>query len=141
MIDINFTLFIQMANFLVFLFFMNLVLFRPIRRVVAERKKLVSDRQKGIESLEELARADLLEYDRTLQDARRKGAQRIQELKAAGYEQEKEMLREISEQTASKVQQMREEIKKDIAAARKELKQQVKTFSVELAQKILGRKI
>jgi F-type H+-transporting ATPase subunit b len=141
MIEINMTLFIQMANFLVFLLLMNFVLYRPIRRIVAERKKLISDRQKGIESLEEQARAALLEYDRTLQDARRTGAQRILELKAAGYEQEKELLREISEQTASKVQQLREGIKKDIAAARKELKQQVKTFSVELAQKILGRKI
>ena len=141
MIEINMTLFIQMANFLVFLFLMNFVLYRPIRRIVAERKKLVSDRQKGIESLEEQARAALLECDRALQDARRTGAQRIQELKAAGYEQEKELLRETSEQTASKVQQLREGIQKDIAAARKELKQQVKTFSVELAQKILGRKI
>ena len=95
MIDINVTLFIQMANFLVFLFLMNLVLYRPIRRIVAQRKKMVSERQEGIESLEAQAQASLLEYDRRLQDARRTGVQRIQELKAAGYEQEKELLRRV----------------------------------------------
>ena len=141
MIDINVSLFIQMANFLVFLFLMNLVLYRPIRRIVAQRKKLISERQEGIESLEAQAQASLLEYDRRLQDARRTGVQRIQELKAAGYEQEKELLRRSSEQTASTVQQLRQKIQEDIAVARKELKQQVKSFSVELAQKILGRKI
>jgi F-type H+-transporting ATPase subunit b len=141
MIDINITLFIQMVNFLIFLFLMNLVLYRPIRRVVAERKKFISDRQRGIEDSGEQARAALLSYEQTLQDARRTGAARVQELKAAGYEQEKELLRQISEQTASKVQELRGEVQKDIAAARKDLKQQVKSFSVELAQKILGRKI
>ncbi|MGO9019805.1 MAG: ATP synthase F0 subunit B [Syntrophobacteraceae bacterium] len=141
MIDINVSLFIQMANFLVFLFLMNLVLYRPIRRIVAQRKKLISERQEGIESLEAQAQASLLEYDRRLQDARRTGVQRIQELKAAGYEQEKELLRQSSEQTAAMVQQLREKIQKDIAVARKDLKQQVKSFSADLAQKILGRKI
>lgn len=137
----DFSLLIQMANFLVFLVLMNFVLYRPIRKVVAERKRLISDRQKGIEDLEAQARASLLEYDKSLQEARKTGAQRIQELKASGYEQEKELLDRISEQTAAKVQEMRGKVQKDIGAARKELKQQVKSFSVDLAQKILGRKI
>ena len=95
MIDINISLFIQMANFLIFLFLMNFVLYRPIRRIVAERKKLISQKQEGIESLEAQAQGALLEYDRKLQDARITGAERIQELKASGYEQEKELLRQI----------------------------------------------
>src|SRR5208282_4727125 len=110
MIDINVSLFIQMANFLVFVFLMNLVLYRPIRRIVAERKKLISEKEEGIESLEAQAQASLLEYDRRLQDARRTGGQRIQELKAAGYEQEKELVRQSSEQTAAMVQKLREKI-------------------------------
>jgi hypothetical protein len=39
------------------------------------------------------------------------------------------------------VGELREKIKKDIGIARMELKHQVKAFSVDLAQKILGRKI
>jgi F-type H+-transporting ATPase subunit b len=141
MIDINVTLLIQMANFLVFLLLMNFVLYRPIRKAVAERKKLIADKQAGIEELEAQVRAALLAYDQGLHDARRTGAQRIQELKAAGYDEEKELLRRSSEQTASQVQELRGKIKEDIATAQKELKQQIKTFAVDLAQKILGRKI
>ena len=141
MIDINISLFIQIANFLVFLVLMNFILYNPIRRIVAERKKLISDKQKEIEDLEAQARAALLDYDQKLQDARRTGAQKIQELKAAGYEQEKELLHRISDQTTATVHEMREKIQKDMSDARKELKQEVKTFSTDLAQKILGRKI
>ena len=141
MIDINYSLFIQMANFLVFLFVMNFVLYRPIRRIVAERKKMIAEKQESVEGLEAKAKAALLEYDRTLHESRSMGFQRIQELKAAGYEQEKELLREVSDQAAAKAGELRKKIKKDIGIARTELKHQVKAFSVDLAQKILGRKI
>ena len=110
MIDINYSLFIQMANFLIFLIVMNFVLYRPIRRIVAERKRMISEKQESVESLEAQAKAALLEYDQKLQESRSMGFQRIQELKAAGYEQEKELLREISEQAAAKVGELREKI-------------------------------
>jgi len=141
MIEINVTLFIQMANFLIFLFVMNFVLYRPIRRIVAERKKLVSDKQEQIESLEAQAKSALLEYDKKLQDSRNAGFQKIQELKAAGHDQEKDVLLRISEQAAAKVQEMRARIQREIAITRMELKHEVRLFSVDLAQKILGRKI
>jgi len=141
MIDINVTLFIQMANFLIFLILMNFVLYRPIRRIVAERRKMISEKQESVDSLEAQAKAALLDYDQKLQESRSMGFQRILELKAAGHEQEKELLRQISEQAAAKVGELRAKIQKDIGIARMELKHQVKSFSVDLAQKILGRKI
>ncbi|MGC9196125.1 MAG: ATP synthase F0 subunit B [Syntrophobacteraceae bacterium] len=141
MVEINYSLLIQMANFLVFLFLMNLVLYRPIRRIVAERKRLILDRQEGIEKIEGLTRAGVLDYDSQLKDARGLGIRKIQELKAAGYEQEKELLKQASEETAGKLHNLRAKIQKDVSAARKDLKQQVKAFSGELAQKILGRKV
>ncbi|MDR3556118.1 MAG: ATP synthase F0 subunit B [Syntrophobacteraceae bacterium] len=141
MVEINYSLLIQMANFLVFLFLMNFVLYRPIRRIVAERKRMILERQEGIEKIEGLTSSGLSDYDSKLREARVSGAQKIQELKAAGYEQEKELVREASEKTAGKVQELRGKIQKDVAAARKDLKQQVKTFSGDLAQKILGRKV
>ena len=141
MIEINVSLFIQMANFFVFLILMNFVLYRPIRRIVAERKKMISEKQESVDSLEAQAKAALLDYDQKLQESRSMGFQRILELKAAGHEQEKELLRQISEQAAAKVGELRAKIQKDIGIARMELKHQVKAFSVDLAQKILGRKI
>ena len=141
MIEINLSLLIQMANFLVFLLLMNLVLYRPIRRIVAERKKMMAEKQEGIERLEVEALSAVQEYDRKIQESRRSGIQRIQELKAAAYDEEKELLQKISEEAAAQVQKMRAQIQKDISVARDQLREQVKSFSVQLAQKILGRSI
>lgn len=141
MIEINISLLIQMANFLIFLLLMNFVLYRPIRRIVAERKRLMAEKQEGIDRLETEALSRLREYERKIQDSRRSGIQRIQEIKASAYDEEKELLRKISEEAAAQLQKMRSQVRKDIGVARDELREQVKLFSVQLAQKILGRSI
>jgi F-type H+-transporting ATPase subunit b len=141
MIIPNVTLLIQMANFLIFLFLMNLILYRPIRRIVAERKKHMAQKQQVIDRLESQVVAAARDHELKLQEARRSGFQKIQELKAAGYEEEKELLKKVSGEAAEQVQKMRAQIQKDISVARDDLKEQVRSFSMQLAQKILGRSI
>jgi F-type H+-transporting ATPase subunit b len=141
MIEINLTLFVQMANFLVLLFLMNLVLYRPIRRMVADRNQLVSEQQAGIERADAAAVAAVQEFSARIQDARKKGREKIQELKAAAYENEKELLHSAAEEAAALIKQMRAQIGKDTNVARRQLKAQVKAFSKDLAQKILGRSL
>jgi len=141
MIEPNVTLLIQMVNFLVFLFLMNLVLYRPIRRIVAERTQLVSEQQLGIERADEAAVAAVQEFESKIQEARKQGRQKIQELKAAAYEHEKELLQATASDAAKEVQELRAKVAADVNAARKQLKTQVKAFSKDLAQKILGRSL
>ncbi len=141
MISINITLLIQMVSFLVFVFLMNMVLYRPIRRMVAERQSRIDAQQQDIDRAEAEKSAAIEEFDSKILDARKLGRLRIQELKAAAYEQEKEMLQKATEDGAAQLQEFRARIQKDVAKAAKDLKGQVKTFSVDLAQKILGRTI
>ncbi|ABK18265.1 ATP synthase F0 subunit B [Syntrophobacter fumaroxidans] len=141
MISINVTLIIQLVTFLIFVFLMNLVLYRPIRRIVAQRKQFVDDRQTGIDRLEADAQKSVQEFNARLLDARKEGRQKIQDLKAAAYEREKELLQQATEQAAGRMQTMRAKVQSDIGQAREQLMTQVRSFSVELAQKILGRSI
>ncbi len=141
MIDINITLLIQMVSFLVFVFLMNMVLYRPIRRIVAERQSRIEAQQQDIDNAEAEKTAAIEEFDSKIQEARMLGRQRIQELKAAAYEQEKDMMQKAAEDGAAQLQVLRARIQKDVAKASKELKTQVKAFSVDLAQKILGRSL
>ena len=141
MISINVTLIIQMVNFLIFLTLMNLVLYRPIRRIVAERKQMIDQQQQAIDNAQAEATAAQQEFVNKIQEARKLGRQRIMELKAGGYEQEKDLLNSAGEEASKQLQEMRAKIRGDIAAARKQLKSQVQAFSADLAQKILGRKV
>jgi len=141
MININVTLLVQVANFLVLLFLMNLVLYRPIRRIVAERNKHIADQQKVIDGADAEAAAVVQEFNVKIQEARKLGRQKIQEHKATAYDREKELLQQATEQVAKQLQEMRAKVRGDIAAAREQLRGQVRAFSTSLAQKILGRSL
>jgi F-type H+-transporting ATPase subunit b len=141
MISINLTLFIQMINFFVLLFLMNVLVYRPIRRIVAQRNQLVNEQESSIAQAEAQVAAVVQEFEREIQGARNVGRQKVQELKEVGYNQEKDLLQQAAEKAAKQLQEMREKVRRDIAAARKKLKSQVQSFAGELAQKILGRTI
>lgn len=141
MIDVNVTLLIQMVSFLIFVFLMNLVLYRPIRRIVAQRQQFVEEQQRVIDEAEAGRAAAVQEFNDKIQDARKLGRQRIQELKAGAYEHEKELIQKAAEQAASQLQATRAKIQGDVASATKKLKAQVDALSKDLAKKILGRNL
>ena len=141
MIDINITLFIQMVNFFLLIFLLNTILYRPIRNMIAKRNQVIAEREQGIERADADAAAAVREFEGKVQEARIEGRQKVQGLKDVGYEKEKNLLQEAAEHSASELAKVRDQIKKDIAAARKRLRAQIQAFSVEVAQKVLGRTI
>jgi F-type H+-transporting ATPase subunit b len=141
MIDINVTLLIQMINFFVFLTLMNIILYRPIRRLVSERNAMIESRKLGIEEADAAAVSAVQEFENSILNARKLGRQKVQESKEAAYKDEKEMMHQASEEAAKYVQSVRDKLQQDVNAARKQLQDQVRAFSVDLAQKVLGRTI
>jgi F-type H+-transporting ATPase subunit b len=141
MISINVTFFIQLANVLVLVFLMNLFLYRPIRKFVAQRNKFVAEQREAIEYAESETAGAIQEFDGRIQEARKEGRGKIQEIKTAAYEQEKGMLQAAVDQAGKQVQVTRMMIQTDVRKARDQLQGQIEAFSVELAQKILGRNL
>jgi len=141
MIDINITLFIQMANVLVLVFLMNLVLYRPIRKLVAQRNQFMADKQNVIDRADKESAEALREFEGTIQTARVKGRQKVQDMKDLAYQQEKDLLQKSAEESARQLTGIRQTIQAEIGAARDQLHAQIQAFSLDLAQKILGRSI
>ncbi len=141
MINVDVTLFIQMANFLLLLVLMNLVLYRPIRRLVAQRNELVSKQRAGIDKAESEAQKALREFEERLRAARAAGREKVQELKEAAYRMEKDLLAQATEEAAKEVQAVRERIQKEIGQVRAQLQAQIQVFSKDMAQRILGRSL
>ncbi len=141
MINIDVTLFIQMANFIIFLYLMNVVLYRPVRQMVAKRQQLVREQQERIAAADAEALAAVQEFEERILEARNLGRQKVQELKDAGYQHEKDLMQRAAEEAARQLQELRERIQRDIGAARDRLKAQIQAFAMDLAQKILGRSL
>jgi F-type H+-transporting ATPase subunit b len=140
-IDIDWSLGFQIVNFLVLMFVLNLVLYKPIRGILAQRAEKIAQMNGEIaSSLEGVDNKNkALEAERA--NARTQGASLREEIKAAGRTEERELVGAATKEMEEAVARVRAEIAKEIGGVRDQLKAEVQTFGRDLAQKILGRSI
>jgi F-type H+-transporting ATPase subunit b len=141
MIDIDWTLYAQIINFLLLVFLLNVVLFRPIRNALRERQAKMLAQETEINLLSDQGRSLEDEIKEELADARRAGAGAREALKQEGVQAEATLLEEVKRQAEAEWATVEKKIKADMAKARASLKTQSQTFAQLLATKILGREL
>ena len=141
MINLDITLVIQMVNFLVLLYVLNLILFRPIRNIIKERNQIVEGFNTDITSLTDEAQASLEQFEQKILEARKEGMVRVQNMKDEGEEAEAELMATTNEEVQAKIEEARKKVASDIQEARTQLQDQVQAFSLAVTEKVLGRSI
>ena len=141
MLKIDYTLFFQIANFLILLFVLNIVLFRPIRKILSRRSDEINAFRKTIEDFQGKSAKYSKDLEENILGANREGYREKEDLKGKGLEAEKEMLQEANASVEEKIGKAKEEIQANVLNARQSLEADVGVFSKELAEKILGRSI
>ncbi len=141
MIELNWTLFAQIINFLLLVFLLNLVLFRPIRRHLKDRQAEMTARETEIDQLTRESQGLEGEVQENLAAARRQGASEREALRQAGNQAEASLLEQVKKEVADEWTRVEAKIKADMAKARESLKAQAQSFAQMLAAKILGREV
>ena len=135
------SLWIQVANFLLLIFLLNIILYRPIRKILGERRGEMGSFESAIEDF----RNKSTRYEKDLHEseigARREGHQEKEALKSEGLEEEKGLLDEVTSTAEEKISKAKEEIEHRALDVRKSLEAEVADFSKDLAEKILGRSV
>ncbi len=137
----NWTTIIQAANFLILVFILNIVLYRPIRNMLIQRKEKIE----GLEQTVDNATGDLAEKETTyasgIRDARKKGMQEKDALINAATDEEKEIIAKINADALAELNAVKEKVAQEADAARDALMKEVDTFASEIGAKILGRAV
>jgi len=141
MIDIDWTLYAQIINFLLLVFLLNVVSFRPIRKAVREREAKMLAQDTEINVLTDKGRSLEDEIREELAAARRAGAGARESLKQEGAQAEATLLEEVKRQAEREWTTVEKKIKADMAKARASLQTQAQSFAQLLATKILGREL
>ena len=141
MIDIDWTLYAQIINFLLLVFLLNVVLFRPIRKALRERQAKLLAQETEINVLTDKGRSLEDEIKEELASARRAGAGARETLKQEGAQAETTLLEEVKRQAELEWATVEKKIKADMAKARASLQTQAQSFAQLLATKILGREL
>jgi F-type H+-transporting ATPase subunit b len=141
MLQIDQSLLIQMVNFLVLIFLLNILLYRPIRRIIAQRSEEMGILEQAIETADKKSNENEEGIHENRLLARKDGYQTKEALKLEGLAEEKTILQASGSQVDEKISGAKGEIDAQAAAVRKALEEQVAVFSKELAEKILGRSV
>jgi F-type H+-transporting ATPase subunit b len=137
--EINYTVFIQIVNFILFIFLLNIIVYRPIRGILNRRKEeieislsLTDEWKKKIENyaIEIAAQTDL---------ARKQGIKERISIRDSGLSSEKELLQGAYSQVDNEIEKAKNEIKGQIDKARIYLQGEIESYSREMAEKIIGR--
>ncbi len=139
MVDINWTVLPQIANFLILIFILNIVCYKPIRKILLERKAKIDGLQQDIESSVQNADEKDQSFGQGIKEARAKGQKEKEALMQVALEEEKAIVAKINDQARQDLAEVKAKITKDTEAVKSALEKEVDTFADAITQKILGR--
>lgn len=141
MIKVDISILMQIVNFLFLIWAMNIVLYRPIRKILIERKEKINGLEQNIDKLNKSVQEKEDSYALGMKDARSKGQKGKEALLAAAQNEEKQLIEKINKKAQEDLAQMRGKITEDTESVRNSLLNEVDTFADAICQKILGRAI
>lgn len=139
MVEINWTVWVQIANFLILIFALNIVCFKPIRRILLARKEKFDGMNSSIDSASKEAQEKDVAFDQGLKKARSKGQAEKEALMQAASDEEKAIIAKINDKAGENLAAIKDQIAKDTDAVKSALEKEVDSFADAITQKILGR--
>ncbi len=139
MVNVDASVFIQIINFIFLIFALNIVLYKPIRKVLIQRKEKITGLEQGIDTADKDAKEKDDAFMSGIKDARAKGLKGKGILLQEASEEEKKVLEKINKKAQADLAEVREKIAKEAESVGKSLHQELDVFANEIGQKILGR--
>jgi len=140
-IELNLAFFVQVVNFGILVLVLNIFLFKPIRKVLAERRQVIDGARDKASAVDLEVQEKMAQYEVRLRDAKAEAsARRAESLKQAQAE-ETSVLEKARTEAAASLGTIRDRVAKEAADARALLKQQAELLSGDICEKILGRSL
>jgi F-type H+-transporting ATPase subunit b len=137
MLDINYWFFVQLVNFLVLLYVLNLLLFRPLLRQLKERDDRITgylDQSKDMEQ----EKNDLMQkLEAKLASTRDSAKEVFEGLRSEGLEAQKRELDSAREDAEQLSKDAREKLEAAAAKAREALRGDVESFARKIVEKMV----
>ena len=116
---------IQIVNFLFTIWVLNVLLYRPIRKILTQRKEKVDGLELSIETSNNDVREKDDAFTAGIKEARANGFKEKNALLQQAADEEKSIIADINSRAQAELTQIREKIKKDAEVARKSLETEI----------------
>jgi len=141
MLQINGTFFFQIINFLLLMWILNRLLFRPFLRVAEEREEKTMGSRMQADGLAVKAKDLKEQYESRVSEATSQGASYKEMQRREGLSVGEKIVDEARIKCSDHISSARRELEASVSEVRKELVQLSINFSKEMTEKILGRDI
>lgn len=139
LISINETLIFQVISFLIFLFIINRIMFRPLRKVMNERETYIENVQKDIVAAENQFEDLTNQIQAQENEVRDEAFKQKEQLEATGSQQAAEIMASTREEINALRAEAQKEVNAQISAARKHVQKESEDLSTQIIETVLYR--
>ena len=139
MVSVDGSVFIQIINFLLLIWLLNMVLYKPIRNILKERKQNIQNLESTVQKCNADAEASEVSYKKGLDEARQKGIEQKNALIKEAETHERTLISELNQKAMKEMEQIKQRIQNDVGKAKMKLAEEIESFAQAIGQKILGR--
>jgi len=138
MIEVNWTFFLQLANFLVLVYLLNRFLFKPIMENVEKRDEKLKALSEETAILNEKADKLLENYEKSLEETKKMTHEMLHKARQDANAEQEKIIGKARAEFSVQVGKANEDIKKYAQTASEELKKEASAISKVMISKIVG---
>ncbi len=128
---------VLLVNFLVLVFVLNIILFKPLLGIFKEREESVKGSLDAAKEMDRKKEEGLERMNKELSATRQKAKDIFEKLREEGLNKQKALLSDAEGQASAMLQRAREELKSEAERARVSLKADAEKFSDEIVRKLV----
>jgi F-type H+-transporting ATPase subunit b len=140
-IDLDSTIFLQLAIFIIAALILSRFLFRPYLQVKAARATGIEGAKEEARRMDEEAAARMADYESSVAKARAKANAERGKLQAEAVGRDHEIIEAARTATQASLDEARKKLEADADVARKQLEPRAEEIARSIAKKILGREV
>jgi F-type H+-transporting ATPase subunit b len=140
-VSLDYSLGIQIINFVLLIFILNVLLYKPLLGMIDRRKKQFEASESEVLRLQETVEQKMAIYEEKLRQAKAAASEQKNEIISQGTEEAKSVIEAVRVEIPGLMEQFQARMESEIGEARQILTDQSRKLSIEIAEKVLGRSL
>lgn len=141
MINLDLAFAVQIVNFGLLVLVLNMLLFKPVRALLAQRRQEIESARERTVAVDEQVESKVAQYESRLREAKSEVAARRAELVKEAQAEESGVMDKARQDAAASLSLLRDRVAKESAEARVMLQKQAEVLSGDICEKLLGRSL
>lgn len=135
------SLVVVLALFIVFVFILRAILFKPIGRVLDERQALTEGAMHEARASSRRYETSLADYEATVRQARAESYRKLEQERAMALERRRALIEQAKQQSAEEIDRAKAEINQQARQARAILESEARQIAQQISRTLLGRTV